>query len=211
MSWQQLPTNFTDAVWSGLKKYMMIENNDDTVSFQDVTQYSQKENSFFGALMANRMNAAMNAIMAALENGTDLYETFQVWFAEQQALFRSEANDKQDALEAYLEGIEDQGDALISQIETGYANDITIFKNTQEAAFAAWFRAMQDALSDDVAGHLQNQCTELDERLSMLEYMTMQNDFSAPIATDETDENTIEFIVDDYDNAILAEWKHKEV
>lgn len=211
MSWQQLPTNFTDAVWSGLKKYTMIENQDETVSFQDVTQYSQKENSFFGATHANRMNAAINAIMAALEGGTSLYETFQAWFTAQQALFESEANDKQEAFENYLEGIEAQGDALIDEIESDYASDIATFKDAQEQAFAAWFRAMQDALSEDVAGHLQNQCTELDERLSMLEYMTMQNDFSAPIATDETDEDTIEFIVDDYDNAILAEWKHKEV
>ena len=81
------------------------------------------------------------------------------------------------------------------------------FESQQQQTFNAWFQAMQNQLSQDAAGNLQNQCTELDERLSLLEYMTMQNDFSAPIATDD---ETITLIVDDLDYAILADWKHKE-
>ena len=34
----------------------------DTVSFQDVTTYTSKEKSFFGARDANRMNEAMNKL-----------------------------------------------------------------------------------------------------------------------------------------------------
>lgn len=49
--------------------------------------------------------------------------------------------------------------------------------------------------------------TELDERLTLLEQMTMQNDFSAPLATDD---EAITLIVDDLDYAILADWKYKE-
>ena len=63
MAWSMLPTNYTDAVWSGLKRYSMVNNEDGTVSFQDVTVYSNKENSFFGARDANRMNEAF-AVMA---------------------------------------------------------------------------------------------------------------------------------------------------
>ena len=40
MSWELLPVNYTDAVWSGLKRYNTITNEDGTVSFQDVTAYS---------------------------------------------------------------------------------------------------------------------------------------------------------------------------
>lgn len=39
MAWERLPVNYTDAVWSGLKRYSMVNNEDGTVSFQDVTVY----------------------------------------------------------------------------------------------------------------------------------------------------------------------------
>ena len=63
MSWTPLKEDYTDAVWSGLKKYTLINNEDETVSLQDVTQYSQKENSFFGSLDANAMNAAILSLI----------------------------------------------------------------------------------------------------------------------------------------------------
>lgn len=69
MPWEPLPTNYTDAVWSGLKRYHQIANEDGTVSYVDVTQYSNKDTSFFGALDANRMNAAINTIMSREGNG----------------------------------------------------------------------------------------------------------------------------------------------
>lgn len=46
MSWQLLPTDYKDAVWSGLKKYNQIDNSDGTISLQDVTVYNNKEKSF---------------------------------------------------------------------------------------------------------------------------------------------------------------------
>lgn len=63
MAWTNLPTNYTDATWSGLRRYLMVNNEDGTVSFQDVTVYDNKENSFFGAKDANRMNEALNTIV----------------------------------------------------------------------------------------------------------------------------------------------------
>ena len=42
MAWELLPVNYTDATWSGLKKYTQVDNDDGTVSFQDVTVYSNK-------------------------------------------------------------------------------------------------------------------------------------------------------------------------
>ena len=67
MSWTNLPTNYTDAIWSGLRKYALINNDDGTVSFSDVTVYTQKENSFFGAADANAMNAAMNELAGNMD------------------------------------------------------------------------------------------------------------------------------------------------
>lgn len=208
MAWGLLPVDYTDAVWSGLKRYTQINNEDGTVSFQDVTVYSQKDNSFFGAKDANRMNEALNTIMSMVENGTDLYTAFQNYFTAQQQLFERTADQKQTEFTAYLEDIEKQGDALIEELETDYREEITQFENTQEQVFNTWFRLVKDQLSGDIAGNLQNQITVLEERLALMEHMVLANDFSAPIATDD---ETLTLIVDDNGYAILADWKHKEV
>lgn len=43
MAWKLLPTDYTDAVWSGLKRYTQVDNSDGTVSFNDVTTYTNIE------------------------------------------------------------------------------------------------------------------------------------------------------------------------
>lgn len=196
MAWELLPVDYTDAVWAGLKRYNQINNEDGSVSFQDITAYTGKEKSFFGAKDANRMNEALNTIMSMVENGTDLYTAFQNYFAEQKTLFEQEADSKATAFDNYTDNLEQE-----------YKVSMAAFESQQQQIYNAWFQAMKDQLSKDAAGNLQNQCTELDERLTLLEQMTMQNDFSAPLATDD---EAITLIVDDLDYAILADWKYKE-
>lgn len=196
MAWELLPVDYTDAVWAGLKRYNQINNEDGSVSFQDITAYTGKEKSFFGAKDANRMNEALNTIMSMVENGTDLYTAFQNYFAEQKTLFEQEADSKATEFDNYTDNLEQE-----------YKASIAAFESQQQQIYNAWFQAMKDQLSKDAAGNLQNQCTELDERLTLLEQMTMQNDFSAPLATDD---EAITLIVDDLDYAILADWKYKE-
>lgn len=196
MAWKLLPVDYTDAVWAGLKRYNQINNEDGSVSFQDITAYTGKEKSFFGAKDANRMNEALNTIMSMVENGTDLYTTFQNYFAEQKTLFEQEADSKATEFDNYTDNLEQE-----------YKVSMAAFESQQQQIYNAWFQAMKDQLSKDAAGNLQNQCTELDERLTLLEQMTMQNDFSAPLATDD---EAITLIVDDLDYAILADWKYKE-
>lgn len=196
MAWELLPVDYTDAVWAGLKRYNQINNEDGSVSFQDITAYTGKEKSFFGAKDANRMNEALNTIMSMVENGTDLYTAFQNYFAEQKTLFEQEADSKATEFDNYTDNLEQE-----------YKASMAAFESQQQQIYNAWFQAMKDQLSKDAAGNLQNQCTELDERLTLLEQMTMQNDFSAPLATDD---EAITLIVDDLDNAILADWKYKE-
>lgn len=196
MAWELLPVDYTDAVWAGLKRYNQINNEDGSVSFQDITAYTGKEKSFFGAKDANRMNEALNAIMSMVENGTDLYTAFQNYFAEQKTLFEQEADSKATEFDNYTDNLEQE-----------YKASMAAFESQQQQIYNAWFQAMKDQLSKDAAGNLQNQCTELDERLTLLEQMTMQNDFSAPLATDD---EAITLIVDDLDYAILADWKYKE-
>ena len=209
MAWELLPVDYTDAAWSGLKRYNEVTNDDGTVSFQDVTQYSNREKSFFGAKDANRMNEALNTLMNMVENGTDLYEAFQNYFNEQKSDFEEEANSKQSDFTAYIDNLKKDGDDAISTIKTDYREEITTYEAQQEQIFNAWFQAMQNQLSQDAAGNLQNQCTELDERLSNLEVMNIKNTFYAPLATD--DEDVVTLLCDDNDIAILADWKYKEV
>lgn len=196
MAWELLPVDYTDAVWAGLKRYNQINNEDGSVSFQDITAYTGKEKSFFGAKDANRMNEALNTIMSMVENGTDLYTAFQNYFAEQKTLFEQEADSKATEFDNYTDNLEQE-----------YKVSMAAFESQQQQIYNAWFQAMKDQLSKDAAGNLQNQCTELDERLTLLEQMTMHNDFSAPLATDD---EAITLIVDDLDYAILADWKYKE-
>ena len=209
MAWERLPVNYTDAVWSGLKRYSMVNNEDGTVSFQDVTVYSHKENSFFGAKDANRMNEALNSIMSMLENGTDLYTAFQDYFATQKTLFEQTATATQTGFEEYVADLKAEGDEIIETIKTDYRDEITEFEAAQEQVFNTWFELIKGQLSSDIAGNLQNQITENGERITLLEYMAQNNDYVAPITTDDGDNTAI--LVDDLGNAILANWKYKEV
>lgn len=65
MAITKLPTDYVDAEWSGLKKYEMISNDDGTTSFRDVTAYTQREKSFFGAKQANQIGEAYNSIVGS--------------------------------------------------------------------------------------------------------------------------------------------------
>lgn len=162
MAWELLPVNYTDATWSGLKKYTEVQNSDGTVSFQDVTVYSNKENSFFGAKEANRMNEALNTLMSMVENGTDLYTAFQNYFTTQKGLFEDTADATQEDFIAYVEGLEAQGDSIIQTIKTDYSKEIADFETQQEQLFNTWFEFVKNQLGEDVAGNLQNQIDSLD-------------------------------------------------
>ena len=154
MAWALLPTNYTDAVWSGLRKYSQVDNSDGTVSFQDVTVYTNKEKSFFGARDANRMNEALNYIMSMLENGTDLYEEFQTYFATQQQLFESSSNKvienvrtltnaEYDSYRTYIVNLKKEGDSSLAAIEQTYEEHMTTYESEQKASFDTWFAAIK--------------------------------------------------------------------
>lgn len=54
-----LKTNYKDDVFTGKRKYTMTNNGDGTVSFTDVTQYSQIGDNY-GASDINMQNQAIN-------------------------------------------------------------------------------------------------------------------------------------------------------
>lgn len=208
MAWSLLPTNYTDAVWNGLKKYTKVDNADGTVSFNDVTAYTNKETSFFGAKDANKMNGALNYIMSMLENGTDLYEEFTTYFENQKKQFKTSGDTSYNELKQYFTVLKSNGDASLDTIEKDYKSRMNTCETEQKTAFNTWFGNLKDQLSTNAAGNLQNQCTELDERLAALERMTIKNDYSAPIVANESGSAVL--LVDDDGDAIVADWKYKE-
>lgn len=207
MAWKLLPTDYADAVWSGLKRYTQVDNSDGTVSFNDVTTYTNREKSFFGAKDANRMNEALNYIMSMLENGTNLYEEFQTYFTTQKELFKSSGDSSYQELTQYFVNLKAQGDSSLAQIEKTYEEHMTTYEGEQTAAFNTWFAGIKGKLNEDIAGSLQNQITEVNERLAALEHMTLKNLFTVPVAIDNTGTT---LLADDFGNAIVADWKYKE-
>jgi gas vesicle protein len=141
---------------------MEVTNDDGTVSFQDVTQYSNRENSFFGAKEANRMNEAMNAIMSMLENGTDLYTDFQNYFKEQQAAFAEKVSQTTEDYDTYISSLKEDGDQTLETIKTDYRTEMNQFESQQQQLFTTWFEFVKGQMGDDVAGNLQNQIDSLD-------------------------------------------------
>lgn len=59
-----LSTSYVDAVWSGNRKYQLINNADNTVSFTDETDYTV-EGTYFGASDINATNRQVNGVSSA--------------------------------------------------------------------------------------------------------------------------------------------------
>lgn len=215
MAWELLPVNYTDAVWSGLKRYNEVRNEDGTVSFQDVTVYSNKETSFFGSKDANRMNEALNTLMSMVENGTDLYTAFQNYFNTQKGLFEDTANATQQGFNEYVDGLKAEGDSAILTIKTDYRKEITDFENQQEQLFTTWFEFVKGQLGEDVAGKLQNQINALDIKTDGFEARntTFSEDGKTITETYGVKRIETEFVSDStivqklYDNDVLTKTK----
>lgn len=198
MAWETLRTDYVDAVFDGLRKYQMIANQDNTYSFADVTVYAVKEGAFIGAKDINAMNVAMNLIMAALNNGTNLYDVFTQFFENQKVLFEETADNYNDDFEEYLANLRksvmeqctqletdyteeitqfisnqetafndwyDSVKEQCAQLQTDYVNEITQFEQVQETAFNTWFSFIKNQLTEDAAGHLQEEILKLTSQL----------------------------------------------
>lgn len=139
MSFQLLPTDYKDISFTGNRKYNKIQNDDGTISFQDVTVYQNRDKAFFGADTANKMNGALNTIMTALEHGTDLYGEFQNFFEKQKGEFRKGADANLDELKVIME----------------------TYQNKQKLIFETWFDLVKKNLSESPVGHLQNEMEEV--------------------------------------------------
>jgi hypothetical protein len=208
MAWEPLKTDYVDAVFDGLRKYQQIVNADNTLSFADVTSYTVKEGSFIGAKDINAMNTAMNLIMAALNNGTSLYDVFTEFFKNQQALFEETAGEYNDGFEQYLADLRTQVEAQCTQLETDYTEEITKFEDNQETVFNTWFDLIKGQLSTDAAGKLQQEVIDLTDRLAKAEaeneeLRTMLITGYIYASVSDSDGNTI---CTNEDEELVADW-----
>ena len=103
------------------------------------------------------------------------------------------------AIDEYIEQLEAKGNADL----TATTEALKEFQRNSQNAFNAWFAEVQGLLDEDVAGRLINITNEQGERLSLLEYMNIHNDFFAPLLDDDGN-----VILDDDDNAVMVDWKY---
>ena len=139
MSFELLPTDYKDISYTGNRKYNKINNDDGTISFQDVTVYENRDKAFFGAKTANKMNEALNSIMTALERGTDLYGEFERFFENQKGEFKKNSELNLDELKVIMKTYQDK----------------------QKLIFETWFDLVKKNLSETPVGNLQVEIDDL--------------------------------------------------
>lgn len=210
MAWELLRTDYVDAVFEGLRKYQQITNADETVSFADVTQYTVKEGAFIGAKDINAITAAINAIMASLEQGTDLYAVFTQFFEVQKGEFEESADANLKSFQEYTSNLEGEADKTIEQIKTDYDEEIKSFEQLQEALFTQWFDLIKGQLSTDAAGNLQLQINALSEKVFERYYgLAVQNTEFMPdgsiVTTNAEATITTVFGKDENGNKVITE------
>lgn len=210
MAWELLRTDYVDAVFEGLRKYQQITNADETVSFADVTQYTVKEGAFIGAKDINAITAAINAIMASLEQGTDLYTVFTQFFEVQKGEFEESADANLKSFQEYTSNLEGEADKTIEQIKTDYDEEIKSFEQLQEALFTQWFDFIKGQLSTDAAGNLQLQINALSEEVFERYYgLAVQNTEFMPdgsiVTTNAEATITTVFGKDENGNKVITE------
>lgn len=103
------------------------------------------------------------------------------------------------AIDKYIEALETKGNTDLTDITEAMKE----FQRTSQNAFNEWFATVQGLLDEDVAGRLINKTSNLDERLTALEYMIIHNDLFTHIVDDDGNP-----ILDDDGNAIIGDWKY---
>lgn len=134
-----------------------------------------------------------------------LYQQFQAYIQEvQDALDAADATYNETA-QTYLTTLETTGDAQLAAITEAF----NAYAAVTEEEFNNWFASIRDILDEDVAGHLQNEIDEHEDRLALLEQMVIQNQISAPIDLNEVEGGVPILLTDDLGVALLADWKYK--
>lgn len=139
------------------------------------------------------------------------YDQFNAFYAEFVAKSNASYSQFEQMAKAAYDGFTAAIDGYIEALETKGNTDLTAvteamkeFQRTSQNAFNEWFATVQGLLDEDVAGRLINKTSDLDERLTALEYMIIHNDLFTHVVDDDGNP-----ILDDDGNAIIGDWKYK--
>lgn len=148
---------------------------------------------FIDSIDTSVFYAQFNAFYEEFVDKSNLsYDTFNEMASTAYSTFTTAIND-------YTTDLQTRGEANL----TGVTESLKEFQRTSQNAFNAWFADVQGLLDKDVAGKLINITNDHEQRIDLVEYMTVHNDFFALLKDD--DDHTI---VDDDGNAIMVDWKY---
>lgn len=108
---------------------------------------------------------------------------------------------KTDAYEAFVTEKEKDYNEWTAEQKAEYRQWYNVHTTTWTAEFTEWFNTLKDKLSGDVAGNLQMEIDEHEERLSRVEHMVISGIIEAPIATSDN-----ELIATSDGDVIAAQW-----
>jgi len=103
-----------------------------------------------------------------------------------------------------IEAYEAAWKAALDDWKASEQSEQDTWQTAQWQAFSEWLSKCEAAISDSTAATLTAEVVEHNERLDVLEHMTIQNDFFAPLLDDDNCP-----ILDDDGFAILRDWKYK--
>ncbi len=150
---------------------------------------------FIDSIDTSVFYAQFNAFYKEFVEKSNLsYDTFNEMANTAYSAFATAIND-------YITDLQTRGEANLTEV----TESLKEFQRTQQNAFNEWFAGIKGQLDTDIAGHLQNQADEHENRLAALEKMVIQNQISAPIATDD---GPLVLLADDDGNVITADWKY---
>ena len=103
-------------------------------------------------------------------------------------------------MEAYLAKLETSGNNQLLDI----VNQLTAFEKSSEEQFREWFDNVKNQLSEDVAGHLQLQLDNHEERIQRLEQIVESGEMETALATAGGEE-----LATDAGEVIAAFWRYQ--
>ena len=122
-----LPLNQKDDDYTGQKKWNQIINDDGTSSFEDATEYKQKGDDF-GAVQANKMNAAIMG-----------FSSSQTTFPTKSTVLEVDAGGKKkkttfgEGGKSIYEALYDENDTFLAGKTTTFNKDGSITEEVQLA------------------------------------------------------------------------------
>ena len=168
----------------------MIENG--TNLYEDFLNYFAAQKQLFeDAANADldSFNAGLDDKQATAQNNVDAFIAYmQSREADADLLIA--------AFQQYVDDFKADTATVIQDIKYYYQNDMAQYKQSQQTYFDIWFQSMRDQLSQDAAGHLQNEIDELIGSLIKIK-VTVQPSMIGKTLTCTNGTTTSSIVVDD--------------